>query len=71
MQMVDKLVVGRSYVLFTRDGHVRGRLVRKDALLLELQEERGGVARIGRNEVFAVLEPSAPAAARPDLRAVS
>ncbi|MEY3012803.1 MAG: hypothetical protein RIT45_1538 [Pseudomonadota bacterium] len=71
MQMVDKLAVGRSYVLFTRDGHVRGRLARKDALMLELQDDRGAVTRIGRAEVFAVLEPSAPVAARPDLRAVS
>ncbi|MCB9738314.1 MAG: hypothetical protein H6747_03535 [Deltaproteobacteria bacterium] len=70
MQLVDKLVIGRRYVLFAKDGHIEGKLVRKDALMVEVQRADGSTVRLGRQQVFAVLEPSARRPAS-GLRAVS
>ncbi len=70
MQLADKLVIGRTYVVFARDRTIRGRIARKDALFVEIVDADGRANRVARADVCAVLEPPAVAseAASPPLR---
>lgn len=60
MKRLSMIQPGRVYVLFCRNGQHRGRVVRRDALHVDL-ECQGELVRVGIVDVLAVLEPATPA----------
>ncbi len=55
MNVLKAMDFGRYYVVFARGRQFRGRVIRRDAAIVELSEA-GRVIRLGAREVKAVLE---------------
>ncbi len=55
MKIIHLVHPGQHYVLFTREGQFFGRVIRRDALHVEI-ECHGEIIRLGVHQVHAVLE---------------